>query len=85
MTLTILPMKKLNQAISVTFSIDDYFSTHREEYKGNFKIIIFRDDMPVLIRQFGFLLGVGALLIFVQIYIYWKCLHVLSYFWSEFA
>lgn len=57
MTLTILPITKLNQAIFVSFSIDDYFSTHREEYKGNFKIIIFRDGMPVLIRLFGFFWG----------------------------
>lgn len=57
MTLKILPITKLNQAIFAGFSIDYYFSTHREEYKGNFKIIIFRDGLPVLTRLFGFFGG----------------------------
>lgn len=57
MTPTILPTTKLNQAIFVSLSIDDYFSTHIEEYKGNFKIIIFRDGLPVLIRLFGIFWG----------------------------
>lgn len=57
MTLTILPIRKLIQATFVSFSIDYYFCTHREEYKGNFKIIIFSDIIPVLTRLFRFFWG----------------------------